>query len=99
MLASERRVLRAKLGGGVRRERPEWSRRRSGDAMEVARRGAGDPADLIEVPEVGIEPTLPEGNGILSPARLPVSPLRPGRILLILHGCPRRAGVVSRRPT
>ena len=28
------------------------------------------------VPEVGIEPTLPEGNGILSPARLPVSPLR-----------------------
>ena len=29
------------------------------------------------VPEVGIEPTLPEGNGILSPARLPVSPLRP----------------------
>jgi hypothetical protein len=33
------------------------------------------------VPEVGIEPTLPEGNGILSPARLPVSPLRPGRNL------------------
>ena len=32
------------------------------------------------VPEVGIEPTLPEGNGILSPARLPVSPLRPGEI-------------------
>ena len=29
------------------------------------------------VPEVGVEPTLPEGNGILSPARLPVSPLRP----------------------
>ena len=35
------------------------------------------PAVLL-VPEVGIEPTLPEGNGILSPARLPVSPLRPG---------------------
>ena len=29
------------------------------------------------VPEEGVEPSLPEGNGILSPARLPVSPLRP----------------------
>ena len=29
------------------------------------------------VPEVGIEPTRPCGHGILSPARLPVSPLRP----------------------
>ena len=28
------------------------------------------------VPKVGIEPTLPEGNRILSPARLPVPPLR-----------------------
>ena len=28
------------------------------------------------VPEVGIEPTRPCGHGILSPARLPVSPLR-----------------------
>ena len=28
------------------------------------------------VPEEGVEPSLPEGNGILSPARLPVSPLR-----------------------
>ena len=33
---------------------------------------------FLVVPEVGIEPTLPEGNGILSPARLPVSPLRRG---------------------
>ena len=29
------------------------------------------------MPKVGIEPTLPEGNRILSPARLPVPPLRP----------------------
>ena len=28
------------------------------------------------VPEVGVEPTHPEGLGILSPARLPVPPLR-----------------------
>ncbi len=27
------------------------------------------------MPEVGIEPTLPEGNGILNPARLPIPPL------------------------
>ena len=31
------------------------------------------------MPKVGIEPTLPEGNRILSPARLPVPPLRLGR--------------------
>ena len=30
----------------------------------------------VLVPEVGIEPTRPCGHGILSPARLPVSPLR-----------------------
>ena len=30
------------------------------------------------VPEEGVEPSRPEGHGILSPARLPVSPLRPG---------------------
>ena len=29
------------------------------------------------MPEVGVEPTRPEGHGILSPARLPVPPLRP----------------------
>ncbi len=28
------------------------------------------------IPEVGLEPTLPEGNGILNPARLPIPPLR-----------------------
>ena len=33
------------------------------------------------VPEVGVEPTHPCGYGILSPARLPVSPLRLGPIL------------------
>ncbi len=30
----------------------------------------------LSVPEVGLEPTLPKGNWILSPARLPISPLR-----------------------
>ena len=30
------------------------------------------------MPEVGVEPTRPEGHGILSPARLPVPPLRRG---------------------
>ena len=29
------------------------------------------------VPPVGIEPTLPKGNGILNPARLPVPPQGP----------------------
>ena len=29
-----------------------------------------------QVPKVGIEPTLPGGNRILSPARLPIPPLR-----------------------
>jgi hypothetical protein len=28
------------------------------------------------VPRVGIEPTLPEGNGILNPTRLPIPPPR-----------------------
>src|SRR5262245_49320767 len=36
-------------------------------ASECGRRGV--------MPKVGIEPTLPEGNRILSPARLPVPPL------------------------
>jgi hypothetical protein len=35
--------------------------------------------DFIMVPEVGIEPTCPCERGILSPLRLPVSPLRHGR--------------------
>ena len=34
-------------------------------------------AGLHLMPKVGIEPTLPGGNRILSPARLPVPPLRP----------------------
>ena len=32
----------------------------------------------LVMPEVGVEPTRPEGHGILSPARLPVPPLRRG---------------------
>ena len=35
----------------------------------------------VEMPKVGIEPTLPGGNRILSPARLPVPPLRPPRMV------------------
>ena len=37
----------------------------------------------LMVPEVGIEPTCPCERGILSPLRLPVSPLRHGLRLLI----------------
>ena len=40
--------------------------------LHVARNGRS-------MPKVGIEPTRPEGHRILSPARLPVPPLRPGR--------------------
>jgi hypothetical protein len=38
---------------------------------------AGTPAVLL-VPEEGVEPTRPCGHRILSPARLPVPPLRRG---------------------
>ena len=31
---------------------------------------------FMTVPRVGLEPTLPEGNWILNPARLPISPPR-----------------------
>ena len=49
------------------------------------------------MPKVGIEPTLPEGNRILSPARLPVPPLRPGAcmpsggpaVICVWRPCPR----------
>ena len=45
--------------------------------MAAARYGARGVGRML-VPEVGIEPTRPYGHGILSPARLPVSPLRHG---------------------
>ena len=35
-----------------------------------------DPGPFEVIPEVGLEPTLPKGNGILNPARLPIPPLR-----------------------
>src|SRR5438477_309122 len=38
---------------------------------------------MLAMPKVGIEPTRPEGHRILSPARLPIPPLRP-------HSRPRR---------
>ena len=34
------------------------------------------------LPEVGVEPTRPEGHGILSPARLPIPPLWLGTVIL-----------------
>ena len=37
--------------------------------------------DFIMVPELGIEPRCPCERGILSPLRLPVSPLRHGQRL------------------
>src|SRR5918994_429696 len=42
-----------------------------------------------EVPEVGLEPTLPEGNRILSPARLPIPPLRRGELRHYTNGNPQ----------
>jgi hypothetical protein len=58
-----------------------------------------------QVPKVGIEPTLPVGNRILSPARLPVPPLRHGlawyeaaaRPAGCAHGRGRRESRSSRR--
>jgi hypothetical protein len=40
-------------------------------------RDCGAIAPRERMPKVGIEPTRPEGHRILSPARLPVPPLRP----------------------
>ena len=37
-----------------------------------------NPLFLLMVPEVGIEPTRGRPRGILSPVRLPISPLRHG---------------------
>src|SRR5512145_1615841 len=37
---------------------------------------------LVLVPEEGVEPSRPCGHGILSPARLPVPPLRRRKVLL-----------------
>ena len=38
-----------------------------------------------KIPVVGFEPTLPRGNGILSPARLPIPPHRHDRQLFMLR--------------
>ena len=43
------------------------------------------------MPEVGVEPTRPGGHGILSPARLPVPPLRPIRIVARSLGGPEKS--------
>jgi hypothetical protein len=47
--------------------------------LRASRYGGHQPSPDNErrlVPEEGVEPSRPEGHGILSPARLPVSPLR-----------------------
>src|SRR2546426_6555858 len=41
------------------------------------------------MPKVGLEPTPPEGDRILSPARLPVPPLRLGREAYVNPSDPR----------
>ena len=52
---------------------------RGGAEGELPDSSSGAKAERSEalVPEEGVEPSRPEGHGILSPARLPVSPLRP----------------------
>ena len=47
------------------------------------------------MPKGGIEPPLPGGNRILSPARLPVPPLRPAKIVPPV--CRRIAGTMGSR--
>ena len=45
--------------------------------MEVGIRAPGAWSRIDQsIPKVGLEPTLPKGNRILNPARLPIPPLR-----------------------
>ena len=61
-----------------RRRRARRARRRRHPRRRAAAEAAGDePAALSAVPGVGIEPTRPEGQRILSPSRLPFR--HPGR--------------------
>ena len=55
--------------GSSRRSRPSGTRSPAPSSVKERLR-------LHAMPEVGVEPTRPEGHGILSPARLPVPPLR-----------------------
>gem|GEM_PF-2029273 len=50
------------------------------------------------VPEAGIEPARPEGHGILSPARLPISPLRHRKCLLNLQKILKKQWHVKEKP-
>ncbi len=49
------------------------------------------------VPEVGLEPTRHGGHGILSAARLPIPPLRPGQIVLLQPSVGRGANTLALR--
>ena len=49
----------------------------NGDAATVSERRHGAPQSTRRMPKVGLEPTRPRGQRILSPPRLPVPPLRP----------------------
>ena len=50
---------------------------------------------LAPMPEVGVEPTRPEGHGILSPARLPVPPLRRRSAIVAAVRQPKNARATS----
>ncbi len=69
----------------------------TGEPTPVAPRHAGTPP--FRVPKVGVEPTRVLPHWILSPARLPIPPLRRGRFMIVIEmplrkippRCPRPA--------
>ncbi len=74
----------APIAGMIRSHRELFARREPYSLGEVTKKGRvrrpvrfSKYPEELEVPEDGIEPSRPCGHGILSPARLPVSPLRP----------------------
>ena len=74
---------RSRRGGASSKGSPSVIRLERGGQARAGSRG--------DMPKVGIEPTLPEGNRILSPARLPVPPLRRDGVMVR-----REPGVDSR---
>ena len=63
-----------------RRARPGRRARRAHGSPSSTPRGRPDERFLHAMPKVGIEPTRPEGQWILSPSRLPIPPLRPAGV-------------------
>jgi integrase len=74
--AERRKVI--PFSGGVPREQAQNDHNFRGEAGSASE-GVGSKSLKVLVPEVGLEPTRAEARGILSPVRLPVSPL--GRAL------------------